>query len=330
MSEFRKEIIRSSSITDDIEQEEDFRRLDVAQQLLNELLYVYYGHDASFLPYTHDEIESASGKTYKFNPDAANIFIDELLNNIDEQYWLNYPLPDDIFEKFNEDTKHFYRSFLYLAIRISSIKLNCKKPEGHHEDVGNGTFKDLLVLAKALVIPYSEAGFHRRYEIGIQDSDLPQIFFDIQKVCHALGKEDDCFLHASKSSEEQENAYREDSENELNHIQMIADANGLDIEQLQASQQYLKESNEFLRKQEEEALKKQLADFEDADTFIQCASTYRDLLFRYNNHDTEQYIDTALKLFLLRNNLSALSTESGCKDSHNSIIKVIESIRDMK
>ena len=329
MSEFRKPILRSSLLTDDCEQDKDYKTLETSKQLIDELLYIYYGYDASFLPYTHDEIITENGKQYRYNPKAGEAFIDDLINTIDEQYWRNFPLPDELFDKFNDDTIQFYRAFLYLAIRIASIKITVKKPEGHHEDVGNGTFRDLITLTHSLCVPYSERGFHRRFEIGIPDNKLPNLFFDIQTICRALGKENS-FLHTSTSAEEQETAYREDSEEELNHIRMISYEQGIDIDQLKASEQYLKETAQFYRNKENEDLMKQLKDFEDADTFIMKATTYRDLLFRYNTHGTEEYIETALKLFLLRNRLSVLSTEDGCKKSHKDISSTIDKLREIK
>lgn len=329
MDEFRKDILRSSSMTDDFEQDEDYKRIDVAEKILNELQYVYYGYDASYLPYTHDRIESDDGITYRFNPITCEAFISELLDTIDEQYWRNYPVPDELFDKFNEDTKQFYRSFLYLAIRIAALKLPLSQSKDYHAEVGKGTFKDLHTLAHSIVIPYSEAVFHRQFEIGIQDTDLPQMLYDIGRICSAIGKEN-IFLHASISDEEQQNALKEDAANALEHIRILANEKGIDVEQLQASEQYLKESAQYLLSQENDKLKEYLGDFEDEEAFIRHASTYRNLLFRYNDYDTEQYIDTALKLFLLRNNLSALSTERRCKDSHNSVAAVIENIRKMK
>ena len=329
MEEFRKSIIRSSSMTDDKEQNNDCRKIDVAKQLFEELQYVYYGYDASYLPYTHDAIETASGIEYRFNPEAADIFISELINTIDELYWRNYPLPDELFDKFNDDTKNFYRSFLYLAIRIATISIPSTNRQEHHTEVGSGTFKDLLTLAHLIVIPYSESSFHRRFEIGIQDTELPKLFCDIGKICRVLGKEN-IFLHSYESDEEQTKAFKEDTKKENDHIKMIADENGIDLKQLKASTQYLRETNAFYRKQGDDELRKILGDFEDKEAFFTHASTYRDLLFNYNNFDSEKYIDTALKLFLLRNNLSALSADDFCRESHNQIAEVINNIRNHK
>lgn len=111
---------------------------------------------------------------------------------------------------------------------------------------------------------------------------------------------------------------------------MIADENGIDLKQLKASTQYLRETNAFYRKQEDDELRKILGDFEDKEAFFTHASIYRDLLLNYNNFDSEEYIDTALKLFLLRNNLSALSTDDFCRESHNQIAEVINNIRNHK
>ena len=329
MEEFRKSIIRSSSRTDDKEQNNDCRKIDVAKQLFEELQYVYYGYDASYLPYTHDAIETANGIEFKFNPEAAEIFINELINTIDELYWRNYPLPDELFDKFNDDTKKFYRSFLYLAIRIAAINIPSINSQEQHTEVGSGTFKDLSTLAHSIVIPYSESSFHRRFEIGIQDTELPQLFYDIGKICRVLGKEN-IFLHSYESDEEQTKAFKEDTKKENDYIKMIANEKGIDLKQLKASEQYLKETNAYYRKQGDEELRKILGDFEDKEAFFNHASTYRDLLFDYNNSDSEEYIDTALKMFLLRNNLSALSTDDFCKESHNQLAAVINNIRNQK
>ena len=327
MGEFRKQIIRSSAITDDIEQEEDYYRLSAAEKHLSDLINEYYGYGTSFLPYTHDRIDTNEGFEYSFDPDAAKLFVDELVSTIDELYWREYPLPDDFFDNFNEDTKEFYRSFLYLAIRIASIKMPPTVPDGHHAPTGNGTFNDLLTLTKAMVIPYSEAGFHRRFEIGIQDRELPQLFYDIQKICRALGKEN-CFLHTSESAEEQANALKEDSENEIYEMMRLADENGMSYEQLKATNQYLRESSDFIRKQEDEDFKKQLDSFKDADTFINCSITYRDLLFHYNNRDTEVYITNALNLFLLRNGHSVLSDNKTFQESRSAVMNAIKKIKN--
>lgn len=329
MSEFRKNIIRSSAMTDDLEQDDDFKRIDVARQLYDELQHLYYGYDASYLPYTHDEIISLEGTSYQFNPEAADIFINELLDIISEQYWRNYPIPEELFDRFNDDTKQFYKSFLYLAIRIGTINIPSINSADHHAEVGSSTFKDLSTLAHSIVIPYSESRFHRRFEIGIPDNELPQLFYDIGKICRALGKEN-VFLHPYESDEEQKKAYKEDSKKERDHLKNIADEKGIDLKQLKASEQYIKETNNYYRKQEDKELRETLGDFEDAESFFKHASVYRDLVFNYNNTDSEQYIDNALKLFLIRNNLSALSTESVCRESHNQIVEVIENIRNMK
>lgn len=326
MSEFRKQILRSSATTDDMEQEEDYYRLSGADKLLSKLIHEYYSYGTSFLPYTHDRIETDLGFEYKFNAEVSKTFIDELVFTIDELYWRDYPLPDEFFDHFTEDTKEFYRSFLYLAVRIASTKLPPSVPEGHHEPVGNGTFDDLLTLTNVLVIPYSEAGFHRRFEIGLRDNELPQIFYDINKLCQALGKEN-CFLHASESEEEQANALKEDSENEIYEMMRYADENGMSLDQYKANTQYLRETADYYRKQEIENFKQELGTFDDEDTFVNCSKTYRDLLFHYNNRATQVYIENALKLFLLRNGHSVLSDNKTYQDSRNTIIQATNKIK---
>ena len=325
--EFRKEIIRSSSGTDEAKQREDFNKINDVKRQIEELTYTYYGHNTSYLPYTHDEVVTDGKKTYVFNPEAANIFIEEMMSTIDEQYWNDYPLPDDFFEMFDYDTQEFYKSFLYLAIRISSIKTPSKKPEGHHEDVGNGTFKDLCTLANSIVIPYQEQSFHREFEIGIPNPDLPQLFFDIQDILRALDKES-IFFHAPKSSEEQEKALKEDELKINKPLQFSADFESSALDQVLASEEYIKESNDIFRKRENEMLKDMLSDFPDVESFINHACTFRDLIFRYNNHNIENYLDRAIKLFLLRNDHSVLSQKDTYLETHEKITFLINDIRN--
>ena len=113
-------------------------------------------------------------------------------------------------------------------------------------------------------------------------------------------------------------------------MHIMANEKGMSYEQFKANNQYLRESNEYYIKQENEDFKKQLGDFEDKDTFVNCACTYRDLIFHYNNHDTEQYIDTALKLFLVRNGHSVLSDKETYLDAHAEIALAIDEIKDIE
>lgn len=326
--EFRKEIIRSSSNTDEAQQREDFGRINDVMIQIDELMYTYYGHNASYLPYTHDEVITDGKKTYIFNPEAADFFIEEMLSTIDEQYWNSYPLPDDFFEMFDYDTQEFYKSFLYLAIRIGAIKTPSKKPDGHHKDVGNGTFRDLCTLSNSIVIPYSEQTYHREFELGIPNPDLPQLFFDIQDICRALGREN-CFFHAPRTSDEQEQALREDTLMKQSAQQFASDIEDSALDQVLASEEYLKESNDIFRQRENEELKKIISDFPDTDNFIKHACTFRDLLFRNNNHNVENYLDHAIKLFLLRNEHSVLSQKDAYLDTHEKITIIINEIKSL-
>ena len=324
-----RELIRTSNTTDEITQRQDYKKINDVSAQMEELMYVYYGHNTSYLPYTHDEVEVDGRKRYIFNPEAADNFIEELMSTIDEQYWNNYPLPDEFFEMFDYDTQEFYKSFLYLAVRLCEFRTPSKKPEGHHGEIGNGTFRDLCTLANSIVIPYSEHSFHREFEIGIPNPNLPQIFFDIQDICRALDKES-CFLHPPKNEEEQEKALRNDELMLNARSRFGEDFEGSALDQLLASEEYLKESQDMFREKEREQLKELLADFPDADRFFKYASTYRDLIFRNNNHNTEKYIDNAIKLFLLRNDHSVLSGKDTFLDTHEKITFLINEIKGMK
>ena len=79
MSEFRKKILRSSATTDEYEQEDDYNRISDVYTQVNDFMYTYYGHDTSYLPYTHDRIDEDHNRTYVFNPEAADIFIEEMI-----------------------------------------------------------------------------------------------------------------------------------------------------------------------------------------------------------------------------------------------------------
>ena len=66
-------------------------------------------------------------QNYFLIPDLDKIPKDlHIINDADyaeEHRFEKLPLPDELFDKFNDDTKKFYRSFLYLAIRIAAINI---------------------------------------------------------------------------------------------------------------------------------------------------------------------------------------------------------------
>lgn len=321
MSVFRKRIIRSSANTSEEESSEDYFRIKEVSSQIDELLHVYYGHDTSFMPYTHDDIamidpvDGSIKRSYTYNPKVAELLIDELMSTINEQYWEQYTLPEDFFEKYNDDIKKFYRSFLYLAIRMATIKTPSQKPEGYHAPIGSGTFRDLDTLIHAFVIPYSESEFHREFEIGIPNPKLPGIFFDIQDICRGLDMES-CFLHKAASAEEQESARKADEIEQMETARYISSFQGFELNQYLTSEEYMQESIEYLKQKENERLKKLLEKFPEPDKFIENACTFRNLLFRYNNHETEYYLDNAIKLFLLRNGHSVLSDRKSYQSAH--------------
>ncbi|MCR5702035.1 MAG: hypothetical protein K6G76_07825 [Lachnospiraceae bacterium] len=319
--EFRKQIIRSSSSCDDIACEADYKRINETVEQVTELLSLYYGLNNYYLPFTHDREFNGNTPYYTFNPEAADIFLEELISTIDELYWNDYPLPEDFFEAFDSDTILFYKSYLYLIIRIASIKNPYSK-----EKTGTGTFMELYNMYSDFVIPYTEDIFHRKFEIGIRDNELPGIFEVVQNMCVALGAEDS-FLHKAESDSEQENALEQDNNYKLETAKCNAAAKGMELEQFLAMQDYLNENKHHLLQQKNEEMKANLGDFPERDKFISYAATFRDLFFRYNNHRIEHYIDTAIKLFLLRNNMSVLSHDETYTDTQSKIYATMTDIR---
>ncbi len=295
-------IVKAKKLSREQRQKESQTAFDIDYQTHN-LRIKYFNLASSFLPFTHDKVTRDGVEDYRFNQDKTDIFINELMEAVDDLYLSDYREC----VSNNPRLASFYRAFFYLVIRLTTLSREDR-------DETMVTFHEFQRYAEMSVTDLNRAEFENRYAALKDDYSgictMPGMIGRLNDAMAAVDR-DGFFLPNDKGAisksaiyiDKYAEGYDEEDRDDIivGHESYIS---------------YLKANLEI----EDDG-------FFDQEVLEMAIRDYYYGLFLFGNETFASNVNRAVTLFLVRNNMTITADEDSFDEVFN---KVDESIKILR